>query len=102
MTGSVGNAVAVFHESDVEEMSGEVIELDPEMDEWPGHRRYVCPKCYSNVHWVNPNAFPDMRLVSLGCLGDPSTFKLARTVQNLYRPKWCPELDATEAFDAYP
>ena len=102
MTGSVGNAVAVFWETDVVAMSGDVLELDPQMAEWPGLRRYLCPKCYSNVHWVNPKAFPEMRLVSLGCLDDPSAFKLVRTVQNQYRPTWCPQLDATEAFDVYP
>ena len=102
MTGSVGNAVAVFWETDVVAMSGDVLELDPQMAKWPGLRRYLCPKCYSNVQWVNPKAFPEMRLVSLGCLDDPSAFKLARTVQNQYRPTWCPQLDATEAFDVYP
>ena len=102
MTGSVGNAVALFREADVVAMSGEVIELDPQMAKWPGLRRYLCPRCYSNVHWVNPKAFPEMRLVSLGCLDDPSAFKLARTVQNQYRPIWCPQLDAPEAFEAYP
>ncbi|MGI9424712.1 MAG: GFA family protein [Hyphomicrobiaceae bacterium] len=102
MTGSVGNAVAVFRETDVVAMSGEVIELDPKMDKWPGLIRYVCPKCYSNVHWVNPKAYPGFRLVSLGCLDDPSAVKLASTVQNQHRPTWCPQLDATEAFDAYP
>lgn len=102
MTGSLGNAVAVFREADVAAVSGDYIELDAEMDNWPNVKRYICPKCYSNVHWVNPKAFPDMRLVSLGCLDDPSAFKLTRTVQNQYRPSWCPQLDADEALDAYP
>ena len=102
MTGSLGNAIAVFRETDVVAMSGDVIELDPQMPDWPGVRRYFCPKCYSNVHWVNPKAFPGMRLVSLGCLDDPSAFKLGRTVQNQHRPTWCPQLDSSEAFEAYP
>ena len=83
-------------------MSGDVLELDPQMAKWPGLRRYLCPKCYSNVHWVNPKAFPEMRLVSLGCFDDPSAFKIARTVQNQHRPTWCPQLDTPEALDAYP
>jgi len=102
MSGSVGNAVAVFWEKDVVSMSGDFLELDPKMEQWPGLRRYLCPDCYSNVHWVNPTAFPEMRLVSLGCLEHPSRFELARTVQNQYRPTWCPQLDADEAFEVYP
>ena len=102
MTGSVGNAVAVFRETDVVSLSGDYHELHAQMDNWPDVRRYLCPKCYSNVHWVNPKAFPGMRLVSLGCLDDPSAFKLTRTVQNQFRPTWCPQLDADETLDAYP
>lgn len=83
-------------------MSGEAIEHDPKMDNWPGLKKHVCPDCYSNVHWVNPKAFPDMRLVSLGCLDNPSAFNLSRTVQNQYRSIWCPQLNAAEAFDRYP
>jgi len=101
MTGSVGNAVALFREEDVVAMT-DAHELDPEMEKWPGLKRYVCPKCYSNVHWVNPKMYPGMRLVSLGCLDDPSVFKISSTVQNQYRPTWCPQLDAENAFDAYP
>ncbi len=101
MTGSVGNAVAAFRESEVLSIS-DAYELDPEMEKWPGVKRYVCPKCYSNVHWVNPKAYPDTRLVSLGCLENPSAFELSSTVQNQHRPTWCPELDAPDAFDAYP
>uniref|UniRef100_UPI0035715A6C GFA family protein n=1 Tax=Tateyamaria omphalii TaxID=299262 RepID=UPI0035715A6C len=101
MTGSVGNAVALFREEDVVAVS-DAHELDPEMDKWPGLKRYVCPKCYSNVHWVNPKMYPGMRLVSLGCLDDPSAFELTSTVQNQYRPRWCPQLEAENAFDAYP
>lgn len=101
MTGSVGNAVAVFPETDVVAMS-DALELDPRMDKWPGLKRYLCPECYSNVHWVNPKAYPGMRLVSLGCFDDPSAFKLTSTVQNQYRPTWCPRFDANSTFDAYP
>lgn len=101
MTGSVGNAVAAFKESDVVAMS-DAYELDPQMKKWPGVKRYVCPKCYSNVHWVNPKAYPDTRLVSLGCFDDPSVFTLSSTVQNQYRPAWCPKFDVPQAFDAYP
>ena len=102
LTGSVGSAVAIFHEDDVVAMSGESLEFDPQMSNWPGLKKHICPKCYSNVHWTNPTAFPGMRLVSLGCLDNPSAFKLERTVQNQYRPDWCPQLDAAEAHDAYP
>ena len=102
LTGSFGSAVAIFREQDVLTMSGDAIEFDPEMPKWPGLKKSVCPKCYSNVHWVNPKAFPEMRLVSLGCLDNPSAFKLSRTVQNQYRPTWCPQLVAAEAFEAYP
>lgn len=101
MTGSIGNAVALFSEASLVKVSGDFIELNPKMEKWPGLRRYLCPECYSNVHWVNPKAFPNMRLVSLGCLDDPSAFGLSRTVQNKFRPDWCPKLDAAEAFDAY-
>jgi hypothetical protein len=102
MTGSLGNAIAVFKETDIAAMSDIFLELDPEMADWPGVRKYLCPNCYSTVHWVNPKAFPEMRLVSLGCLENPSAFKLGRSVQNQYRPSWCSELDVDEAFDAYP
>lgn len=101
LTGSVGNAVALFREDDVVAMT-DAHELDPAMENWPGLKRYVCPKCYSNVHWVNPRAFPGMRLVSLGCLDDSSAFKISSTVQNHYRPIWCPQMDAENVFDAYP
>ena len=102
LTGSFGSAVAMFRSSDVIAMSGDAIVFDPGMANWPSLRKHVCPACYSNVHWENPDAFPDMRLVSLGCFDNPSAFKIERTVQNQYRPDWCPQLDAAEAFDAYP
>ena len=101
MTGSVGNVVALFRENDVVAMT-DAHELDPEMEKWPGLKRYVCPKCYSNVHWVNPKMYPGMRLVSVGCFDDPSGFMISSTVQNQYRPTWCPQLAAETAYDAYP
>ena len=101
MTGSVGNAIAVFREDDVVSMS-DAFELDPDMEQWPGVKKDCCPKCYSTVHWVNPKALPGMRLVSLGCLDSPSTFKLGNTVQNQHRPAWCPPLDADASYEAYP
>ena len=101
-TGSVGIAAAIFNNADVVAMEGEVLELDPELPKWPGARRYHCAKCGSAVHWVNPDAFPGMRLVSLGCFDDPSAWGLARTVQNQYRPEWCPQLVSPESFDEYP
>lgn len=102
MTGSVGTAAAVFHDADVVAMEGEVLELDPGNPKWPRVRRYHCARCGSAVHWVNPDAFPEMRLVSLGCFDDPSAWGLTRTVQNRYRPRWCPELVSRESFDEYP
>ena len=102
LTGSFGSAVAIFREEDVVKISGEAVEFDPKMENWPGLKKYVCPDCYSNVHWTNPKAFPGMRLVSLGGLENPSSFKIDRTVQNQYRPTWCPKLHASEAHDAYP
>ena len=101
LTGSVGSAVAIFREEDVLTAT-DSFELDPQMKNWPGLRKYLCPKCYSHVHWVNPKAFPGMRLVSLGCVDNPSAFKIVNTVQNQYRPEWCPQLDAANAFDRYP
>ena len=101
-TGSVGTAAAIFNNADVVAMEGEVLELNPELPKWPGARRYHCAKCGSGVHWVNPEAFPEMRLVSLGCFDDPSAWELARTVQNQYRPEWCPSLVSRESFDEYP
>ena len=99
MTGSVGTAAAIFNEADVVSMEGEVLEFDPELSKWPKTRRSLCARCGSAVCWVNPDAFPDMRLVPLGCFDDPSAWGLARTVQNQYRPKWCPQLVSPEAFD---
>ena len=45
MTGSVGNVVALFREADVVAMS-DALELDPQMDKWPGLRRYLCPRAH--------------------------------------------------------
>ena len=101
MTGSVGNAVAAFREEDVVAVS-DAYELDPQMEKWPGVKRYVCPKCYANVNWVNTKAYPNTRLVSLGCFDDPSVFNLSCTVQNQHRPTWCPEFDVPQVFEAYP
>ena len=81
---------------------GEVLEFDPGLPKWPAARRYHCAKCGSAVYWVNPDAFPEMRLVSLGCFDDPSAWGLARTVQNQYRPDWCPRLVSSETYDEQP
>ena len=101
ITGSVGVAAALFSESDVEEIAGEFREFDPQLANWPGTKRYNCVNCGAGVHWVNPVAFPSMRLVALGCNDDPSRWEIARVVQNQYRPKWCPALVAGEHHDVY-
>ena len=101
VTGSVGMAAAIFHEKDVVSIEGEFGVFAPDMPNFPGTKRYFCENCGGGLHWVNPTAFPGLRLVSLGCFDDPSRWGLTRTVQNQFRPKWCPQLHAAEVHDAY-
>lgn len=101
LTGSVGVAAAIFHEKDVSSIEGAFEIFDPQIPKFPGTERYFCGNCGSALHWVNPTAFPGLRLLSLGCFEDPSRWRLGRSVQNQFRPAWCPELNAAELHDVY-
>ncbi len=100
-TGSVGVAAAVFNGDDVVSIDGEFCVFDPEIPKFPGTKRYFCANCGVALHWENPAAFSGLRLVSLGCFEDSSRWGLLRTVQNQFRPTWCPQLDAYEIHDVY-
>ena len=99
-TGSVGITAAVFREHDIVAIEGKFQVFT--LPQSPGTERHFCANCGCGLHWVNPNAFPEMRIVSLGCFDDPSAWDLSRTFQNQYRPVWCPQFQALESYEVYP
>ncbi len=101
LTRSVGVAAAVFNAHDVVSIEGEFCVFDSEIPKFPGTKRYFCANCGAALHRENPTAFSGLRMVALGCFEDSSRWGLRRTVQNQFRPAWCPPLDADEIHDVY-
>ena len=101
LTGSVALTAAVFNQQSVVSIQGDYSEFDPNLEEWPGCKRYFCPNCASTLHWINPGAFPGMRLVSIGCLSDPDFKGPDFVVQTQYRHKWCTAFDAPKSSEKF-
>ena len=99
LTGSIGIFASVFREEDVISIEGETTKYD-DFPKWPGTERYFCSKCGTNVHWINPTSFPDMRLIAVGCFADPAFPGPTRAMQTQYRHKWCGEFDGARALPA--
>ena len=102
LTGSVAVTAALFKKDNVVSVDGDYSIFDPGREEWPGLKRYFCPNCASTVHWVNPKAFPDMCMVSIGCFSDPAFKGPDFVVQTQYRHQWCAAFDAPQSFEKYP
>ena len=102
LTGSLAITGAAFREEDVVSKRGAPTEFDPELPDWPDARRYFCPRCGSTVHWINPTAFPGMRLVSIGCFADPNFPSPAFVNQTQSRHAGCPPLETAHSFERYP
>ena len=88
MTGSIANFGAVYKLEDFLSIEGDVSIYD-DLPKWPGAARSFCTKCGTTVHWVNPMAFPGMRMVAVGCFSDPSFPGPEMQVQTKYRHPWC-------------
>ena len=101
LTGSVAITAALFKQENVLSIDGDYAVFNPELEEYPDARRYFCPNCASTVHWINPQTFPGMRLVSIGSFSDPSFKGPDAVFQTQYRHTWCPAFDAPESFEAY-
>lgn len=102
MTGSIGLFAAVFREEDVTAIEGETTTHPANQEKWPGAERYFCSRCGTSVHWVNPAAFPGMRLIAIGCFSDPEFPGPKMAMQTKYRHEWCGEFEGAESFEGYP
>jgi hypothetical protein len=100
-TGSIANFGVVFREEDFISIEGETT-VYGDFPKWPGAEKYFCSKCGTTVHWVNPAAFPGMRLVSLGCFADPSFPAPEVEVQTQYRHLWCKDFVGAQTYEAFP
>lgn len=101
LTGSIGALAAVFANDQVVSTEGEPSVFDG-FKNWPGAERYFCPTCSTGVHWINPNAFPEKRLVSIGCFADKEFPGPVMTVQTQYRHNWCPSFLGAQEFEGFP
>lgn len=102
LTGSVAVTAALFKEERVRSIDGDYSTFDPDLAEWPGCERYFCPNCASTVHWINPKAFPGMRLISIGCFADPGFKGPDFVVQTQYRHSWCTAFESPQSHEAFP
>lgn len=100
-TGSIGVFGAVFHEQDIVTLDGETNIYD-DFPKWPGLEKHFCSKCGTTVHWVNPTAFPGMRIISVGCFSDPDFPAPGLVVQTQYRHKWCAGFEGATEYEAFP
>lgn len=87
-TGSIASFAAVYQEEDFVSIEGEASEFS-NFPNWPGAKKHFCSNCGTTVHWINPNAMPGMRMVSIGCFADPTFPNLTVQVQTKYRHAWC-------------
>lgn len=87
-TGSIASFGAVYREEDFVSFEGTESEFS-DIPKWPGAKKHFCSHCGTTVHWVNPTAFPGMRMVSIGCFADPNFPVPAVQVQTQYRHPWC-------------
>tara|TARA_B110000444_G_C18707046_1_gene531829 strand:- start:190 stop:606 length:417 start_codon:yes stop_codon:yes gene_type:complete len=87
-SGSIAAFGAVYREEDFLSFVGAETIFD-DIPKWPGAKKHFCSKCGTTVHWVNPVAFPGMRMVSIGCFADPHFPGPAAQVQTQYRHAWC-------------
>lgn len=100
-SGSLGTFGAVYKEEDFVSIKGETIVFD-DLPKWPGFEKHFCKKCGTTVHWINPTAFPGMRMVSIGCFSDPDFPGPEMVVQTQYRHKWCGSFDGASEHEAFP
>ena len=100
-TGSIGTFGAAFLEQDIKALDGETT-INGDFPNWPGLEKHFCPKCGTTVHWVNPDAFPGMRMVSIGCFADPDFPGPVMVIQSQYRHKWCGSFEGAVEHDAFP
>ena len=91
-TGSIAAFGAVFREEDFIAFEGDTSEFG-DFSDWPGANKTFCPNCGTTVHWVNPMAFPGMRLVAIGCFSDPEFPAPQLQVQTKYRHSWCGDFE---------
>ena len=101
LTGSVAVTATLFRQDCAVSIDGDYGVFDPARDDWPELKRYFCPNCASTVYWVNPKAFPDQYLVSVGCFSDPAFRAPDLVVQTQYRHTWCAAFDAAQSFEEY-
>ena len=102
LSGSIGLFAAVFREEDVVGIVGETTTHKGNQDKWPGAERYFCSNCGTSVHWINPSAFPEMRLIATGCFSDPKFPGPSLAMQTKYRHKWCGNFEGAATFEGYP
>ena len=102
LTGSVGLTAAIYPQESVLAIQGSFVEFDPELEKWPGCKRYFCGHCGTTLHWVNPEPFPGKRMVSLGCFPELTVSELDIAVNTKYRPEWCEPFKAKCEFEGFP
>jgi len=102
LTGSVAVTAALFDDDAVVSVDGEYAVFDPDRDDYPGLKRYFCSNCASTVYWVNPTAFANKVLVSIGCFSDPDFKGPDFVVQTQSRHKWCTAFDTAKSYEKYP
>ena len=101
LSGSIGTFAAVFANDQIVSSEGETSVFD-DLPDWPGFERYFCPNCGTAVHWINPTAFPDKRLISIGCFSDKDFPGPAMTLQTQYRHNWVQSFIGAAEFEAFP
>ncbi len=102
LSGSIGLFAAVFRDEDVTAIEGQTTTHARNQEKWPGSERYFCSKCGTSVHWINPAAFPGMRLIATGCFSDPDFPGPSLAMQTRYRPRWCGDFEGSNSFEGYP
>lgn len=101
LNGSLGTFASVFADEQITAIEGNPSVFD-DFPNWPGTERYFCPVCSTTVHWINPKAFPDKRLVAIGCFADKDFPGPTMTAQTQYRHKWCQGFVGAQEFEAFP
>lgn len=99
-SGSIAVFGAVYREEDFISFEGDV-SVFSDFPKWPGAEKSFCPKCGTTVHWINPAAFPGMRMVAIGCFADPLFPAPELQVQTQYRHAWCGDFDGATVNKAF-
>jgi len=97
ITASLGTMAAVFPDDQIVSIEGEASVFD-DFPKWPGTERYFCGKCSSAVHWINPTAFPNKRLIAIGSFSDKDFPGPTASFHTKYRHNWMQSFIGAEDF----